>query len=258
MHMSEIRALIVDDEPLARRGVRQLLKPHGDVRVVGEARDGRNAVRMIEMLRPDLLFLDVQMPERDGFGVLARTAAVAVQAVVFLTAYEEHAVRAFDVEAVDYLVKPLSRSRFNQAMDRVRRRLTQGNVAPSIGVSTGSGELLLRAEEIDWIEADDYYAAIHARGRRFLVRESLVALERRLPEGLFMRVHRCGLVNLACVRSFEAKPGGRGVLRLHTGESVPVSRRRRTRVKAWLRDAGSGRHGAGDGEDPVDDASDSP
>lgn len=237
--MSEIRVLIVDDEPLARRGVRQLLDTHGDVRVVGEARDGRDAGRMIDTLHPDLVFLDVEMPERDGFGVLERAAAGAVGAVVFITAYQRHAVQAFEVEAVDYLVKPLSRSRFDEAMDRVRRRLARSDVTPSVRVDTPRGDLLLRAEEIDWIEADDYYAAVHARGSRFLVRESLTGFEERLPARLFMRVHRGAIVNLVRVRRFEAKPGGRGTLVLQTGERVPVSRRRRSRVASWLRDAGS-------------------
>lgn len=242
--MSEIRALVVDDEPLARRGVRQLLEPHGDVRVVGEARDGREAVRLIETLRPDLLFLDVQMPEQDGFAVLERVAADSVRAVVFLTAYEEFAVRAFEVEAVDYLVKPLQRRRFDAALDRVRRRLLgsaeEENEAEStsatagVVVGTRLGEQLLRPEEIDWIEAADYYAAVHAGGRRFLVRESLNALEERLPDGLFMRVHRSALVNLARVRRLS-KGRGAGTLLLRTGAEVPVSRRSRARVVEWLR-----------------------
>lgn len=234
--MSEIRTLIVDDEPLARRGVRQLIEAHGDLRVVGEARDGHEAVRLVEMLRPDLLFLDVQMPESDGFGVLARTAAGAVGAVVFLTAYEQFAVRAFEVEATDYLVKPLSQARFDEALERVRRRLSERDTAPVVRVDAREGELLLRAEQIDWIEADDYYAAVHAGGRRFLVRESLNALEGRLPNSLFMRVHRGALVNLARVLGFETVPGRGGVLRLRTGAEVPVSRRRRSKVQSWLRE----------------------
>jgi len=241
--MSEMRALIADDEPLARRGVRQLLEKHGDVRVVGEARNGREAVQMIETLRPDLLFLDVQMPENDGFGVLARTAAGTVGAVVFLTAYEEFAVRAFEVEAVDYLVKPVTRARFDATLARLRRHLADRQDAPqpepSVRVETHTGVVLLRAHEIDWIEAADYYAAVHARGRSYLVRESLVAIGARMPDRLFLRVHRSALVNLARVVGFEATPGGGGTLRLGSGEEVPVSRRTRSRVTAWLRDIGS-------------------
>ena len=235
--MTEIRALVVDDEPLARRGVVQLLAGHGDVRLVGEARNGGEAVRLMETLRPDLVFLDVEMPGTDGFGVLARTAGRP--AVVFLTAYEEFAVRAFDAEAVDYLVKPPTRERFDRALERVREWLrSRGREAHGeagdVVVEDGGAERRLRAEEIDCVEAADYYAAVHAGGRRFLVRESLDALEARLPDRLFCRAHRSALVNLARVESW-ARDGGGGVLRLRSGAEVRVSRRRWTEVVERLR-----------------------
>lgn len=240
--MPEIRALIADDEPLARRGVRQLLEPHGDIRVVGEAGNGREAVELIRTLQPDLLFLDVQMPELNGFAVLARRGLVDIPAIVFLTAHEDFAVRAFDVDATDYLVKPVERSRFEAAVRRARERIrhargAQGTVpaaAPGIVVHTRAGDHILRPEEIDWIEAADYYATVHAAGRRFLVRTPLATLERQLPAGLFMRVHRSALINLARVRSIldEPEPGAAVVLR--TGATVPVSRRRRAGLRAWL------------------------
>jgi len=244
--MAEIRALIVDDEPLARRGVRQLLEPHGDVRVVGEAATGAEAVTLIHTLRPDLLFLDVQMPGMDGFGVLNRAALGAVPAVIFITAYDDFAVRAFDVEATDYLVKPITRGRFDAAVRRARERLARARagadaaaaedaLAGSLLVQSRQGDYLLRPEEIDWVEAADYYAAVHAGGRRFLVRTSLAALERRLPEGMFLRVHRSALVNLARVRRIvDAGDGGTALL-LSTGHELPVSRRNRAALQAWLR-----------------------
>jgi len=237
--MTEIRVLIADDEPLARRGVSQLLAGHSDMRVVGEARDGDEAVRMIRALKPDLLFLDVQMPGNDGFHVLARIATNDVPAVIFLTAYEEFAARAFDVDAVDYVVKPPSRQRFERAIARARKRLDQhrldpANLSVGIRVETASGTLILRPDEVDWIEAADYCAVVHALGGRHLVRESLDALEERLPASLFVRTHRSALVNLARVRGSAPDTAG-NVLLLTTGAHVPVSRRRRRAVLERLR-----------------------
>jgi two-component system LytT family response regulator len=256
--MAEIRAVIADDEPLARRGIRQLLAAHGDVSVVAEARNGREALRALRAFRPDLLFLDVQMPELDGFGVLREHGAERMPAVVFVTAYDEFAVRAFEAHALDYLVKPLEEARFARALERTRERLRtaeavdlsrrlaalleehererETNGAPRrLLVPTSTGGLLLDADEIDWIEADDYYAAVHARGRRHLIRESLASLERRLDAARFVRAHRAALVNADRVRELRAEPTGETVLVLRDGTRVPVSRRRRERVVELLR-----------------------
>jgi len=239
--MTEIRALIADDEPLARRGVIQLLEAHGDVRVVGEARDGSEAVRLIRALQPDLLFLDVQMPDNDGFNVLARTAPADLPLVIFLTAYEEFAARAFDVDAVDYVVKPSSRQRFDRALGRARQRLqqlrtetTSVEVPVTVKVDTPNGATLIRPEEIDWIEAADYCAVVHARGARFVVRESLDALEKRMPPSLFLRTHRSALVNVARLRGFIAGLQSDSVV-LYSGTEVPVSRRRKRAVLDRIR-----------------------
>lgn len=241
--MSEIRCLIVDDEPLARRGLRQLLERHADVRIVGEARDGRDALQLIRATRPDLLFLDVQMPELDGFGVVELGIVGSVPAVVFVTAYDEFAVDAFAVDAVDYLVKPLVRERFEAALRRVRDRLawlrsrpeqTPGTEATGVlRVHTRRGDLLLRFDEIDWIEAADYYAVVHAAGARHLIRDSLATMARRLPAAQFLRVHRSAIVNIARIRAFEAVTGGGHVV-LRTGARVPVSRRSRAALEKRL------------------------
>ncbi|MFW6084321.1 MAG: LytR/AlgR family response regulator transcription factor [Gemmatimonadota bacterium] len=244
----EIRAVIVDDEPPARRGVEQLLERHGDVRVVGEARDGPEAVRVIRATGPDLVFLDIQMPGLDGFGVLRRLIEERAPAVVFLTAHDRYAVRAFEVDAVDYLMKPASRSRFDRCMDRVRtwleirRAEDDGPPAgrrPSVLLAgTPRGERLVRPEEIDWIEAADYYAAIHAGGERLLIRESLRALEERLPERLFMRVHRSAIVNLGRIERHVTAGKGGGRLVLRGGAEVPVSRRQRGELRERLKELG--------------------
>ncbi len=261
--MIEIRAVIADDEPLARRGIRQLLAPYRDVTVVAEARNGRETVRVLRELRPDLLFLDVQMPELDGFGVLREHGAERMPAVIFVTAYDDFAVRAFETHALDYLVKPVEEARFAAALERTRERLRSAAavelahrlaallmtreeqtreeqrvsrpVRQRLLVPTSAGELLLDAEEIDWIKAEDYYAAIHARGRRHLIRESLASLEQRLEEERFMRVHRSAIINLARVRELRAEPTGETVLVLLDGTRIPVSRRRREQVAGILR-----------------------
>ena len=252
-----IRALIADDEPLARRGIRQLLAARRDVEVVGEARNGRETIGAVQRFRPDLLFLDVQMPEIDGFGVLKALDRAQLPAVIFVTAYDDFAVRAFEAHALDYLVKPVEEARFAEALDRTRERmrsvaaielsrrlsllltareqegLTRPIVRQRLLVSTSAGELLLDVEEIDWIEADDYYAAIYARGRRHLLRESLSSLERRLDATRFLRAHRGAIVNVDRIREMRGD-AGETVLVLRDGSRVPVSRRRREQVSRRL------------------------
>ena len=253
-----IRAVIADDEPLARRGIRQLLATQRDVDVVGEARNGKETLHLLRTLRPDLLFLDVQMPEPDGFGVLAALGTTPMPAVIFVTAYDDFAVRAFEAHALDYLVKPIEEARFAEAVQRTRDRmhsmaavelsrrlatmlsarerehLTRGIGAARIVVPTSSGDLVLDADEIDWIEADDYYAAIHARGRRHLMRQSLSLLERRLDSTRFVRAHRGAIVNIDRVRELRGDASD-SVLVLRDGTRVPVSRRRREQVARRLR-----------------------
>jgi two-component system, LytTR family, response regulator len=255
--MAEIRTLIVDDEPLARRGVRQLLAGHPDLVVVGECRNGREALRAFDALAPDLVFLDVQMPGLDGFGVLREYRGRRLPFVVFVTAFDEFAVRAFEAHAVDYLVKPIAEARFAATLDRVRERIRlaeagelagrlaallaaeagrRGRTAEwRIAVPTATGRLLLDPAEIDWIEARDYYAGIHAAGHRHLVRESLASLEERLDPAQFLRVHRSAVVRLDRVRELRATEGGESVAILVDGTEVPVSRRRRERLAALLR-----------------------
>lgn len=235
--MAEIRTLIVDDEPLARRGIRQLLAAYPDVLVVGECRNGGEAVRALETTRPDLVFLDVAMPGLDGFSAIRVHGAERMPLTVFVTAHDEFAVRAFETEALDYLVKPLTAARFRNAMTRVLERLRTRTRMP-IAVPTGNGELLLDAEEIDWIVARDDYAEIHAGARQYRVRATLSALASRLDAARFVRVHRSAIVRLDQVRELRAPGGGRRgetVVRLRNGSEVPVSRRRLSQVKARLR-----------------------
>jgi two-component system LytT family response regulator len=254
-----IRVVIADDEPIARRGIRQLLAVHDDVEIVGEARNGKEAVRLLKSLLPDLVFLDVQMPEFDGFAALAQLDPSRLPAVIFVTAHETFAVRAFDTHAVDYLVKPLHETRFREALVRARervhslrtlehsRRISMPDGTPDpdspapiaaprrLIIGTNGGDLIVDVAEILWIEADDYYAAVHAGGRRHLVRESLASLEKRLDRLQFVRVNRSAIVNLAHVRAVLPNVNKEPALILHDGTEVRLSRRRRRRVQRAMR-----------------------
>ncbi len=259
--MAEIRALVVDDEPLARRGIRQLLAPYHDIAVVGECRDGREALRALATERPDLVFLDIQMPGLDGLDVIRIHGPERMPVTVFVTAHDEFAVRAFEAQALDYLVKPLSEARFRDTISRVRERVrlhdavalaarltallagrpgSVGDGRPAsrgrITVPTETGELLVDQAEIDWIEADDYCARIHAGAHRYRLRQTLTALEARLDPAQFARIHRSSIVRLDRVRELKAGAGGHeAALVLRDGTALPVSRRRLAGVRALLR-----------------------
>jgi two-component system LytT family response regulator len=245
--MSELRVLIADDEPPARRGIRQLLAREPDAVVVGEARDGRETLHAIRLLRPNALFLDMQMPDMDGLAVVRAQGADQMPHTVFVTAYDSFALRAFDARALDYLVKPVSEARFAEAVARLRNRIAAdeavrlsrvpGNAARLI-VNTGAGDLLLDQREIVWIEADDYYSAIHAGGRRYLLREALASLELRLDAARFVRAHRSAIVNIGFVRELRGSSGGETALVLRDGTRIPVSRRRREAVTQRVRALG--------------------
>jgi two-component system, LytTR family, response regulator len=226
--VSRIRIVIVDDEPLARRGIRQLLSPHDDVEIAGEARNGREAVRMLKTLAPDLVFLDVQMPELDAFEVLRQLEPRNRPAVIFVTAHDTFAVNAFESHALDYLVKPVNERRFNDALDRARERMRsrQPEHARRLVISN----VIVDVDEVVWIEAEDYYAAIYARGRRHLLRESLASLESRLDPARFVRAHRSAIVNLGQVREIADS-----LIVLRDGTRLPLSRRRREQVAEAMR-----------------------
>jgi two-component system LytT family response regulator len=252
--VAEIRALIVDDEPLARRGIRQLLAPYPDIVVVGECRDGHEALRGLVSLAPDLVFLDVQMPGLDGLAVIRKHGVERMPAVIFVTAHDEFAVRAFETQALDYLVKPLNEARFRAAMTRVRERVQMKDAvalahrlralldgeargANRIAIATETGQLLIDADEIEWIESEDYYAGIHAGGKHYRLRESLSTLETRLDPARFVRIHRSAIVRLDQVRELivDGDDDAEAVVVLRDGTRLPVSRRRMPQVRALLR-----------------------
>lgn len=230
------RVLIADDEPTARRGVRQLLAAFPDFVVVGECRDGNEVLAALERLAADVVFLDIQMPEISGFDVIRRRTPDRMPAVVFLTAYGQYALPAFDAEALDYLVKPVSETRFATTMKRLIKHLRgESGAEPSIVVSTSRGALVLNLREIDWIEAADYYARLWVGGRSYLLRQSLDQLEARVGEHGFVRTHRKALVRIAGVRALQTTSDGESQAVLANGIKIPVSRRRRAAVAAAIR-----------------------
>jgi two-component system LytT family response regulator len=238
MPKAEWTVLIADDEPAARLGVRQLLATFPSFRVVSECRNGREVLAALDVVAPDVVFLDVQMPEVDGFEVLRRRTPERMPAVVFLTAFDQFAIRAFEVEAHDYLVKPVSEARFAATIRRLTRRL-QSTTKPvrerGLVVSTARGAVVLALDEIDWIESADNYARIWVGSRSYLLRESLADLAHRLQPHGFARAHRCALVRVSGVRRLVARAGGDVVATLACGVTLPISRRRRREFIAAVR-----------------------
>lgn len=230
-----IRAVIADDEELSRRALRQLLGRHADVEIVAECRDGDEARSAIDALEPDVALLDVRMPLGSGLEVARDREGATL--VVFVTAFDQFALPAFDVEAADYLTKPLTESRFDAMMERVRRRIdlrrradrgAAERVAPLVA-RVGARDVMIPLETVDYIEADDVYAAVVSRGKRHLVRRSLDALEQMLDPGAFIRVHRSYIVRVQRVTAVRRRDR-RMELVLTDGTAVPVSRRRRVVV----------------------------
>jgi two-component system LytT family response regulator len=261
--LTRIRTVIVDDEPAARRGVRLLLERDGGVDIVGEASGGAEAAELIARERPELAFLDVQMPGCDGFQALARAGIENVPAVIFVTAYDEHALRAFEVNAVDYLLKPYDDARFSAALqrakDEVRRRQAdtvnarlhqlldylqhapQQPAAPAENASDrillkSSGEIFfLKAEEIDWIEAEGDYMKFHVSGRTHLMRETMARLESRLDPKKFIRIHRSTIVNIDRLRKLSPSFAGEYAVILHDGTKLKLSRGYHERIATLLK-----------------------
>ena len=258
---ARVRALVADDEPAAREAVITMLAEHPGVEVVGEATNGDEAVAMIRRLRPDLLFLDIQMPDRDGFGVLEALGDEVPPGIVFVTAHDEHALRAFDVHALDYVLKPFGRPRFRAAVTRALTRLSaldalslrdtlasmagdrRADAAPPgeltgpkpgerqspprrLGVRTGSHIVVVDIDTIDWVESYGDYARVHVGRQTHVVAQRMHALERMFEGGQFVRIHRSLIVNLRRVRELHREPDGGGAIVLSNGVRLRVARGR--------------------------------
>lgn len=261
-----IRTLIADDEALAREGIRVRLRDEADIEIVGEAADGPSAVKAIRRLSPDLIFLDVQMPGCDGLEVLDRVSSDCLPAVIFVTAYDAYAIKAFEAQALDYLLKPISRKRFHQSVQRARLALardealegaherlmellhTRAHGERNAAVPTGRHYasrlvvkdrgrfLLVRTDEIDWIESAANYADVRARGRSLLLRTTMSALEEKLDPARFARIHRATIVNVDRIREIQASAShGDFDVVLEDGTVLRLSRGYRDRL---LRDQG--------------------
>lgn len=249
-----IRILIADDEPPARRRIRALLEQQPDVQVVGEARSGREAIAAIAELRPELVFLDVQMPEGDGFEVVRTVGVDRMPVVVFATAYNEHALRAFHADALDYLVKPFDRERFDAALQRARlqlRRASDSGVDAKLlslvrqwddksryltrlTVRVGSRIRLLDVGEVDYFESETNYVRVHLGTQSHLVRDTLTALEGRLEPARFVRVHRSLIVNLGRIQEVESLFAGEYILFLRDGKRLTTGRTYRASIQEAL------------------------
>ena len=241
MMQAEWKVLIVDDEPAARRGVRQLLAAFPEFAVAGECRNGAEALAALNASAPDVIFLDIQMPGIDGFEVIRRRTVERMPEVVFLTAFDQFAVRAFEAEALDYLVKPVSEARFAATMKRLMKRLRSAATATrdeNIVVTTARGATVLNVAEIDWIEAAGNYAQLWVGSRKYFLRESLQLLEERVRKHGFIRAHRRALVRLDGVRELTRDRSGALVAALGCGARVPVSRRRSAAFAAAVRRLG--------------------
>jgi two-component system, LytTR family, response regulator len=250
----KIRTVIVDDEPLARQRLRKLVEADADVTLVGECADGQEALTALRDLRPDLVFLDVQMPGLDGFGVLERLGGVAAPVVIFVTAHDRYALKAFEVHALDYLLKPFDKARFGAALARAKAHIGQGNAAlmnerieallQTVGQRKGGPERLMVKSagriffvliaDVDWIEAAGNYVRLHVGKEDHLLRESLTALEKKLDPGRFVRVHRSTIVNLERIRELQPAFHGDYVIILEGGTELPLARSCRHKLEEAL------------------------
>ena len=251
-----IRVLIVDDEPVARRGLLRLLAPEQDIDVVGECGDGASAIAAIHTLKPDLVFLDVQMPEIDGFGVIEAIGGHRMPAVVFVTAFDQHAVRAFDAQAIDYVLKPVDPERFRRALQRARSPLAQPDDTFVRRVSEALRQIdrrelppyptrlairsegrvrLLDIADVDRIVAAGNYAEVLAGGKPHLLRETMTSLESRLDPQRFVRISRAAIVAIAQIREVQPLFNGDFVVLLKNGAQVNGSRRYRAALDVLLR-----------------------
>ena len=249
-----IRTLLVDDEPLARSNLRSLLSKHDSVEVVGECSNGKEALQFLSATPIDLVFLDVQMPEMDGFQVLEALDCPQMPAIIFVTAFDEHAIRAFDVSATDYLLKPVDDERFARALRRAKDALARrefGEIEVRVAsllsqreperkfpsrllVKTHSRVFFVPVDDIDYIEAEDYYSALHIGTKTHLLREPIKELESRLDPSLFVRVHRSTIVNVRRIKELRNLPGGGHSVHLIDGTVLRLSRARWERMREFL------------------------
>jgi two-component system, LytTR family, response regulator len=254
--VAPIRVLVVDDEPLAREKIRRMAKDDPEVRIVGECTNGAEAIEAVQALAPDLLLLDVQMPEVGGFAVLEalRSNGAHLPPVIFITAYDHYAVRAFEVNALDYLLKPFDRDRFRAAIERAKRSIRREQ-APALDerivalleqlrgqqkyherlvVKTGGRVFFLNTDEVDWVEAEGNYVSIHTGKKSYLLRETISSLEAQLDPKKFIRIHRSSIVNINRIKELQPWSHGEYHVILQDGTQLTLSRSYREKLQAAL------------------------
>jgi len=258
---TKIKTLIVDDEPLARRNLRLLLAKDPQIEILDECRNGLEAVKAINALSPDLIFLDIQMPEMDGFDVLAQVGPEHIQAIIFVTAFDQYALKAFDVHALDYLLKPFDDERFAHALTRAKAQIeareinrlskrllalleereSERNAPPQekgyltrVMIKASGRVVLLKVDEIDFIEADGNYAKLHVGRKAHLLREKMNDLEGQLDPNRFVRIHRSVIVNLERIKEMHPHFNGDYIVVLEDGRQLRLSRTRREQLEARL------------------------
>jgi two-component system, LytTR family, response regulator len=259
--VEKVKTLIVDDEPLARRNLRVLLKDDPNIEIIGECRNGPEAVKAIKSCAPDLIFLDIQMPEMNGFDVLEKVGAERIQAIIFVTAFDQFALKAFEVHALDYLLKPFDEARFEKALRQAKvqieqreinklsnkllallearesdreRRPQQKSYLHRLMIKLANRVVLLNVDEIDWIEADGNYAKLHVGRKAHLLREKMNDLETQLDPDRFVRIHRSIIVNLDRVKELHPHFNGDYIVVLNDGTQLRLSRSRREHLQARL------------------------
>jgi two-component system LytT family response regulator len=259
--LEKIRTLIVDDEPLARRNLRLLLEKDSQIEILDECRNGREAVKAVNELAPDLIFLDIQMPEMDGFEVIANVGAAQIHAIIFVTAFDQYALKAFEVHALDYLLKPFDDTRFKKALQQAKAQIEQREInkiskkllalledreskrvytppktyLTRIMVKLANRVVLLRVDEIDWIEADGNYAKLHVGRKAHLLREKMHDLEAQLDPQNFVRIHRSIIVNLERIKELHPHFNGDYIVVLEDGVQLKLSRSRREQLESRLK-----------------------
>lgn len=252
--MTQLRILIVDDEPLARDGLKELLGGLPDVSIIGESGDGVQALEAISSKSPNLVFLDVQMPGMDGFGVIKEIGAEQMPMVIFVTAYDEFAVKAFEVHALDYLLKPVDPERFTMALDRARASIEHRNTSAlttklmsllediggaqkyleRITIKNDGKITFINTRDVDWIEAEGDYVCLHASGKKQLIRGKIGELEEKLDPKAFVRIHRSTIVNIDRIKELQPLFYGEYSLSLHNGTKLTVSRSYRQKLLELL------------------------
>jgi two-component system LytT family response regulator len=258
----KIRTLIVDDEPLARQNLHVLLKDDPEIEIIGECGSGHEALRVIQAKPPDLLFLDIQMPEMNGFDVLKRIDRERLPAIIFVTAFDQYALKAFEVHALDYLLKPFNDERFEKALRQAKSQLEQREInnlsrklfalledrqdvsqadkpeqtalLTRVMIKSTSRVFFLKVDEIDWIEADDYYVKLHTGRKSHLLRETMGELEAKLDAGKFLRIHRSTIVNIDRIKELSPLFNGDYAVILQDGTELKLSRSRREHAQAVL------------------------